>query len=107
MHLSQHLWDSKEINFQQECISNLFYVYDEEVELGNHPWYHDIIYYLIHQKCTKILEKVKKRKLRLDAPKYFLVGKHLFGRFPKGILLRCVDDKSANKILKSCHGSSQ
>ena len=106
-HLPKYLEDSKEINFQQECISNTSYIHKEEVELGNHPWYHDIIYYLVNQNVLKNLERVKKRKLRLDASKYVFVGKYLFQKYPEVMLLRCVDDKSTNEILKSLHVSSK
>ena len=43
LHLAQDLEDSKEFNNQQETISYLLCIHEEEVELNNHPWYHDII----------------------------------------------------------------
>ena len=73
--------------------------------MSKHTWYHDVIYSLINKKCAHNLERVKKRKLRLDASKYVFVGKNSFQKYLEGILLRCVDDKFANEILKSFYGS--
>jgi hypothetical protein len=42
----------------------------------------------------------------LIAPKYLILGNILYHRFVDGILLRCVDDKVAQKILNELHGSA-
>lgn len=51
------------------------------------------------------MDNIKGRKLRLGTTKYVLIGYYLFRKSPEGILLRCANDKYANKTLKSFHGS--
>jgi hypothetical protein len=42
----------------------------------------------------------------LEASKYIILGDFLFRRFADGLLLRCVNDEEAHKLLFEIHGSS-
>jgi hypothetical protein len=87
-------------------LSALFLVEHENIELAEHPWYKDIIYYLQFQKCPNNLENHQCRRVRLEASKYLILGTSLFRRTVDGLLLHCVDDTAGQIFLKQIHGST-
>jgi hypothetical protein len=46
------------------------------------------------------------RRLYLEASKYIILGYLSFRRYIDGLLLRCVNDDEAPKLLREIHGSS-
>jgi hypothetical protein len=65
-----------------------------------------MVYYLQYQKCPDELDPHQRRRLRLKASKYIILGDFLFRRYVDGLLLRCVNDKEEQKLLHKIHGST-
>jgi hypothetical protein len=72
-------------------------------ELENDEWYSNIIHYLKNLSCPNHLVDYKRRDLRLKAMKYYLTENGLGWKNPDGILLRCVNQEEARKLLKELH----
>ena len=72
-------------------------------ELEHDEWYYDIVYYLKNLSCLDHLVDHKRRALRLKAMKYFLTEDGLGWKNPNGVILRCVNQDEAKKILKELH----
>jgi len=72
-------------------------------ELEHDEWYSDIIYYLKNLSCPYHLVDYKIRALRLKAMKYCLTENGLGWKDPDGVLLRCVNQEEANKLLTKLH----
>jgi hypothetical protein len=72
-------------------------------ELEHDEWYSDIIYYLNNLSCPDHLVVYKRRALRLKAMKYHLTENGLGWKDPDGVLLRCVNQEEAEKLLKELH----
>jgi hypothetical protein len=89
----------------EDSLSALFLVKNKNIELEEHPWYKDIIYYLQFQKCPNNIENYQCRRIRLEASKYLILGTSIFHIIVDGLLLHCVDDTKAQNILKQIHGS--
>jgi hypothetical protein len=68
-------------------LSALFLIEYEVVDMADHPWYRDIIYYLQHEHCPDHLENHERRRLHLEASKYLIMGTLLFCRSIDGLLL--------------------
>jgi hypothetical protein len=51
------------------------------------------------------LDPHQRRRHHLEASKYTILGDSLFRRFVDGLLLQCVNDDEAHKILHEIHGS--
>jgi hypothetical protein len=66
-------------------------------------WYADIIFYLKNLTCPSHLVGHKKRALRLKTSKYVLTKDGLDCRNIDGIILRCVDEVEAKKIVDEFH----
>jgi hypothetical protein len=64
------------------------------------------VYYLQNQKCPDSLDTHQRRRLCLKSSRYFVLGNFLFRRSFDGILLRCVNNEEAHKLLQETHGSS-
>jgi hypothetical protein len=60
----------------------------------------------MYQRCPYDLDPQQRRRLYLEAYKYIILGDSLFTIFADGLLLRCVNDEEAHKILHEIHGSS-
>jgi transposase InsO family protein len=69
-------------------------------ELEHDEWYSDVIYYLKNLSCPDHLVDYKRRALRLKAMKYCLTKSGLGWKDPDGVLLRCVNQEEAEKLLK-------
>jgi hypothetical protein len=77
-----------------------FFIGNQNLDLVEHPWYKDLIYYLQFQNCHDYLEFHQRRRLHLEASKYLILGNSLFRRFIDGMLLCCIDDTTTDKNLK-------
>jgi hypothetical protein len=106
LHLAQHPEPGDSLEEDENALSTLFYLETHDVDLADHPWYKDIIYYILHQNCPDHLDLHQRRRLHLIAPKYLILGNILFCRSVDGILLRCVDDKETQFFLNEFHGST-
>jgi hypothetical protein len=103
--LAQHLEPGVSSKNNEDAFSGLFIVEHANIELAEHPWYKDIIYYLQFQKCPNNIKNHQRRRIRLEASKYIILGISLFSRTTDGLLLRCVDDTTSQKTLKKINGS--
>jgi hypothetical protein len=68
-----------------------------------HEWYANIIYYLKNLTCLDHLVDYKRRALRLKASKYCIVQGDLGWRNSEGLVLRCVEDMGAHRLMKELH----
>lgn len=76
-----------------EMISTVFY------GLEQHDRYADIIYYLKNLTCSDHLVDYKRRALRLKESKYRIVHRGMGWRNPKDLVMRCVDDVEARRLI--------
>jgi hypothetical protein len=74
--------------------------------VSEHPWYKNLVYYLQNQRCPDNLDSHQIRRLCLEYARYTIIGDFLFRRFVNGMLLRCVNNEEAQKLLQETHGSS-
>jgi hypothetical protein len=78
LHLAQHPEPSDSSENDENALSTLFYIENQNLDLVEHPWYKDLVYYLQFQKCPDYLESHQCRRLRLEASKYLILGNFLF-----------------------------
>eukprot|EP00253_Pinus_taeda_P027329 PITA_27329 len=75
-----------------------------EVSLNdNESLYADVIYYLKNGYDPSHLDHTKKRALRLKAKQYQVVNNVLFRINCDSILLRCLEESEAKKVLQELH----
>jgi hypothetical protein len=74
--------------------------------VSEHPWYKNLVYYLQNQRCPDNLDTHQRRRICLESARYIIIGDFLFRRFVDGMLLRCVNNEEAQKLLQENHGSS-
>ena len=74
-----------------------------EEESDDKPWYFDIKQYLKEREYPEGASENDKRMLRRLAMKFILNGEVLYKRNHDMVLLRCVDAKEAELILKEVH----
>ena len=67
------------------------------------PWFHDIKKYLENQSFPSEINQTDKRTLRRLAMQFTLCGGHLYKRSHNHVLLRCVDRKEAEEIMREVH----
>jgi hypothetical protein len=72
-------------------------------EIEHDEWYSDIIYYLKNLSCLDHLVDHKRRALRLKAMKYCLTQDGLGWKNLDGIILRCVNEGEADRLVKEFH----
>jgi hypothetical protein len=106
LHLAQHPEPSEFSEDEDNLLSTLFYIENQNLTLFEHPWYKYLIHYLQFQRCPDHLNPHQQRRLHLEASKYLILGDSLFRRFVDGLLLRCIDDNATQKILNEIHGST-
>jgi hypothetical protein len=106
LHLAQHPEPSEFSEDEDSLLSTLFYVEIQNLTLSEHPWYKYLIHYLQFQRCPDHLNSHQRRRLRLEASKYLIIGDSLFRRSVDGLLLRCIDDNATQRILNEIHGST-
>eukprot|EP00253_Pinus_taeda_P021728 PITA_21728 len=97
-----------ETNFQALDINQL----DSELELATpkinvaleqSPWYSDICYVLQNLCAPPGLSRTKCRFLKMKALKFCVMDGNLFWRNHEGILLNCLIEDEANKIMEEFH----
>jgi hypothetical protein len=64
------------------------------------------VYYLQYKKCPYDLDTHQTRRLCLESSRYIILGDFLLRRSVDGILIRCVNNEEAQKLLQETHGSS-
>jgi hypothetical protein len=106
LHLAQHAEESEEIDEQDSSLSTLFYIDSQILLVAQHPWYKDLVYYLQNQRCPDNLDTHQGRRLHLESSRYVILGDFLFRRSADGMLLHCVNNEEAHKLLQETHGSS-
>jgi hypothetical protein len=84
----------------------LFYIENQNPSVVEHPWYKNLVYYLQHHKCPDNLDPHQRRRLCLESSRYIILGDFLFRRSVDGLLLQCVNDEEAQKLLHEIHISS-
>ena len=75
----------------------------EEEEHDGKPWYHDIQMYVKNRTYPPGAIENDKRTIRRLAMNFFLSGDVLYKRNHDSVLLRCVDEKEAHKIIEEVH----
>jgi len=78
LHLAQNSIPLQDSELEEEDDPNLLVMDSQFLDLHNHDWYSDILYYLNHEKCPKNLTYNQRRKLRLDASQYVIINDLLF-----------------------------
>ena len=69
-------------------------------------WYKYIIYFLQNMNCPPKMEKSKWRAFKLKAVKYYILESNLYWKDPTGILLKCVDEDEAQRIMIEMHAGA-
>jgi hypothetical protein len=64
------------------------------------------VYYLQYHKCPDGLDTHQKKRICLEYSRYIILGDFLFRKSVDGILLQCVNNEEAHKLLQETHGSS-
>jgi hypothetical protein len=76
--LAQHIEPSDSSESDENALSTFFYIENQNIDLVDHPWYKDLVFYLQFQKCHDYLESQSARRLCLEASKYMILGNYLF-----------------------------
>ena len=56
--------------------------------------------------CPPEMEKSKRRAFKLKAVKYCIMENNLYWKDPTGILLKCVDEEEAQRIMTEMHAGA-
>eukprot|EP00253_Pinus_taeda_P032799 PITA_32799 len=67
------------------------------------PWYSDIIYVLKNLSLLPNMTRNKARTLKLKATKFCILNSALHWKDPSGVLLNCLVEKEAKKVMEDCH----
>jgi hypothetical protein len=106
LHLAKHDEMSEEIDEQYSSLSAIFYIDNQILPVSKHPWYKYLVYYLQNQRCSDNLDTHQRRRINLESARCIMIGDFLFRRSVDGMLLRCVNNEEAHKLLQETHGSS-
>jgi hypothetical protein len=87
LHLAQHLESSELSEDEDNPLSTLFYIENQNMTLFEHPWYKYLIHYLQFQRCPDHLNPHQRRRFHLEASKYLILGDPLFKISADGLLL--------------------
>lgn len=68
------------------------------------PWYSDIIYVLKNLSPPPGMARNKARMLKLKAAKFCILNSALYWKDPGGILLNCLVEEEAKKVMEDFHG---
>jgi len=77
---------------------------DEEPD--GKPWYHDILVYIKCQEYPPHATESDKKTIRRLSAGYFLSGDILYKRSFDGMLMRCLNEKEARKVIEEVHEGS-
>eukprot|EP00253_Pinus_taeda_P020827 PITA_20827 len=67
------------------------------------PWYSDIIYVLKNLSPLPDMTRNKVRTLKLKAAKFCILNTALYWKDPGGVLLNCLVEREAKKVMEDCH----
>ena len=67
------------------------------------PWYSNIIRVLKNLSPLPGMPRNKVRTLKLKAAKFCILNSALCWKDPSGVLLNCLVEKEAKKIMEDCH----
>eukprot|EP00253_Pinus_taeda_P030508 PITA_30508 len=67
------------------------------------PWYSDIVYVLKNLSPPLGMTRNKARTLKLKAAKFCILNAALYWKDPSGVLLNCLVEKEAKKVMEDCH----
>jgi hypothetical protein len=99
LHLDQHVETNEEIDEQDSSLSTLFYIDNQILPVSEHPWYKNLVYYLQNQICPDDLDTHQRRRLCLESARYIIIEDFLFRRSANAMLLCCVNDEEAQKVV--------
>ena len=71
--------------------------------LANCKWYSHIIHFLQTLSVPSDLTKTQGRALKLKAMNFCINGNLLFWKNPIGLLLRCINQEEATKVMIEFH----
>jgi hypothetical protein len=75
-------------------------ILDIEEEPDHKPWYHDILTYVKSQEYPSHATENDKKTIRRLAMGFCLRGNILYKRTFDGLLLRCLDEKEAQRVIQ-------
>lgn len=67
------------------------------------PWYVDIVYVLQNLSSPPAMPRTKGRTLKLKATKFCIIKSALYWKDPGGILLNCLVEEEAKKVVEDFH----
>ena len=70
------------------------------------PWYGDILIYLQTLKYPVASSREERRKLRLHAKNYLIIGDTLYRRGVDSVLRRCLTHEEAEIVLNDSHSGA-
>jgi hypothetical protein len=91
--------EQKEDNMSEQHDQNLICCTQNLVS----PWYDDIRHYLQHGSSPRHLDPAKRRALRLKSASFHLINGVLFRQSFDGVLMRCLENDEAEKVLLELH----
>ena len=69
-------------------------------------WYCDLVHFLQTMNCPPDMDRSKKRAFKLKVVKYCIIENNLYWKDPTRILLRCVNEEEAQRIMTEMHASA-
>lgn len=69
-------------------------------------YYKDIVYFLQNMNYPPEMEKYERRAFKLKAIKYCIMENNLYWKDPTEILLKCVDEEEAQRIMIEMHAGA-
>ena len=104
--LNQSNLDCISINFSIE-ISEISENEEELVQISEKfltsEWYRDVAFVLQHNRAPDNLSKSKARFTKLKSLRYFVYEQNLFWKDAGGILLNCLIEEEADKVIDEFH----
>ncbi|XP_058099778.1 uncharacterized protein LOC131244143 [Magnolia sinica] len=94
-----------ELTVELQEVPAFFFLQIDEAEASpcNQPWYADIREYLEHQKYHKGVASTDRRTIQRLTAQFKITGGILYKRSFNQVLLRCVDETEAAKIMSEIH----
>lgn len=71
---------------------------------SNDPWYADVVYLMLNNRCPEGMNSTQRRSLRLRSSHYMFKGGLLYRNNFKGVYLRCLDEQDAKQVISKFHG---
>ena len=77
-----------------------------ELSSNDKPWYNDIDQFLRNSEYQKCATNIDKSTLHQLTSRFVICGDTLYRKSTEGILLLCLDELSAEKVINEVHGGS-